>query len=209
MRLLDQQTTLKLLKKYKIPVCPNKVCTTLNECKTFAKSKYPVVLKIDSSDIVHKSDVGAVIANIDSETELKKAHTSIMSIAKKLKASVNGMLVQKQVSGHNILIGMKRDATFGPVIVFGLGGVLVEVLNDVSRRIAPVDLKEAKTMISEIKSSKILEGYRGEAGADIEGLANIVVSLSELSLNEDISEIDFNPVMSNKKSYVVDARMLR
>lgn len=208
MKLLNQQASLKLLKKYKIPVCPNKLCTSLSESILFAKKNYPVVLKIDSEDIIHKSDVGAVIANIQNEVELKKAYSNITNIAKKLNAKINGMLVQKQVTGHNILIGMKRDLTFGPVIIFGLGGVLVEVLNDVSRRIAPVSLSEAKSMISEIKTYKILQGYRGEPGADLEGLANIIVSLSDLSLNEDISEIDFNPVMSSEKSYVVDARML-
>jgi acyl-CoA synthetase (NDP forming) len=213
MKLLDQTKTNRLLKKYNFPIVNSKVCTSFAESKVFAtKIKYPVAIKIDSSDVVHKSDVGAVKIDIQNEKELKKSYDEIISNVKKFKlnAKINGMLIQKQVSGHSILIGMKRDPTFGPVILFGLGGVLVEIIKDVSRRIAPVNKSDAKQMISEIKSYKLLQGYRGEKGAHIDSLSNIIISLSKLSLEEEkVLEIDFNPVISDDKtSLIVDARIM-
>ncbi|PLW79968.1 acetyl-CoA synthetase [Candidatus Woesearchaeota archaeon] len=213
MKLLDQDSTLKLLKKYKIPIAKSKVCKNLEECKKFSKQNgFPVAVKIDSPDIVHKSDVGAVKIGINNETDLKKAYTGIISNCKKFKKdfSMNGMLIQKQYDGHNLLVGMKRDATFGPVIVFGIGGVTVELLKDVSRKIAPITKTQAKEMVKEIKMYKILEGYRGEKGAHIDSLVSILLKLSMLSMeNEKVMEIDFNPIISNdKKSVIVDARVM-
>lgn len=213
LKLLNQTKANQLLRKYKIPIVPSKICSNVTECKGFSKRfGFPVVLKIDSEDVVHKSDIGAVKINISNEKELVKSYNEIIKNVNSFKkdAMIHGMLIQKQVSGHNILIGSKRDPQFGPVIVFGLGGVMVELLKDVSRRITPVNKTDANNMIKEIKAYELLKGYRGEDGADIDSLVNIIMSLSKMTLAEkNIVEVDFNPVMSDKKkSFVVDARIM-
>lgn len=212
LRLLSQKEANILLKKYKLPIVDSKICKDEKELIQFSKKRYPVVIKIDSPDIIHKSDAKAVFTNIENEQELKKTYKQLIKNVKAYKsnAKINGVLVQKQISGHNLIIGMKKDPTFGPVIIFGLGGILVEILKDVSKRIAPITQSDATEMIKEIRSYKIIEGYRGEQGGNIPSLKQILLNLSKLCTHEkNIEEIDFNPVITNKKeSLIVDTRIM-
>jgi acetate---CoA ligase (ADP-forming) subunit beta len=213
MKLMDYTKTKHLLKEFKIPLPVEKLIQTAEEGKAFARSHgYPIAMKIISKDIIHKSDIGCVKANIKDDKELSQAFKDIVYNAHHFypNAVLDGMLIQKQSSGYEIIIGMKHDNVFGPVIMFGLGGVFVEVMKDVSFQIAPVTKTEAKEMIEKIKGYKILQGIRGAKPANIDALADIIVNLSKLAKkNKYIAEIDFNPVfVDNKKATVVDARVM-
>jgi len=203
----------KLLEKYKIPFVKTKLCISKKEALDFAKSVgFPVALKISSSEILHKTDVGGVKLGIETEADLGKAWDEIQKVVKQKvpKVKLEGILVQEMVFGREIALGMKRDAIFGPVLMFGLGGIFVEVLKDVVFRVAPVDKKEAKNMITQIKGFEILKGFRGQEKVNLEKLTEIITRFSKLSLLEkDLKEIDLNPIMANEKgSYILDARFL-
>ena len=203
----------KLLEKYKIPFVKTKLCTSKKEALDFAKRiGFPVALKISSPEILHKTDVGGVKLGIETETDLRKAWDEIQKVVKQKvpKVKLEGILVQEMVFGREIALGMKRDAIFGPVLMFGLGGIFVEVLKDVVFRVTPVDKKEAKNMITQIKGFEILKGFRGQEKVNLEKLTEIITKFSKLSLLEkDLREIDLSPIMANGKgSYILDARFL-
>ena len=126
-----------------------------------------------------------------------------------VKKRLEGVLVQKMESGIEVIIGMKNDAQFGPVLLFGLGGIFVEILKDTSLRITPVDKKQALGMIQEIKSYPLLEGVRGGKAVNIDAIADIIVKTSKLAENKKIREIDFNPVIVNERSAaIIDVRIM-
>jgi len=196
MPLLNFQQTKKLLLKYKIPIFQTEIFNSEKKAEKFGKKiGYPVVLKIFSSTILHKTDIGGVKTNIKNNKELKNAFSDLIKIKR-----IEGILVQKMGKGKEIILGMKRDFQFGPVLMFGLGGIFVEALKDVSFRICPVSKKEAMRMIKEINGYPILKGQRREKPADIKKLVQIITKLSELSLKEkNVKEIDLNPIMINEK----------
>ena len=174
---------------------------------------YPVVLKVSSVDISHKSDAGGVKVNINSKAEVENAYDQIMESCRAgyPDANIEGISVQKMAkSGTEVIIGMTKDPSFGPVLMFGLGGIFVEVMKDVSFRIVPLDKNDASEMINEIKGKKLLEGYRGQDPVDIACLEDILLKLSELvNKTEGIAEIDMNPVFAYKQgAVVVDARII-
>lgn len=177
------------------------------------KIGYPVVLKISSVDITHKSDAGGVKVNLKSKTDVEAAYDAIMASckAKYPKADIEGVAVQGMAkAGTEVIIGMTKDPSFGPVLMFGLGGIFVEVLKDVAFRIVPLEKTDASEMIKEIKGKKLLEGYRGQDPADIPFLEGMLLKLSELvDKTEGIAEIDMNPVFAYKQgAVVVDARII-
>jgi len=174
---------------------------------------FPVVLKIASSDVLHKSDVGGVVVGVESEEEVEKHYDEIMdNLAKDVpNACITGILVQKQVrQATEVIIGGIRDEQFGPAVMFGLGGVFVELFKDVAFRIAPVTETEALEMMKEIKGYPILSGYRGMKELDISQIAKTIVTISELISNVDeIKEVELNPLFVYEKSAVaVDARII-
>ncbi len=141
---LDFNSTKNLLEKYKIPLVNSLLTKTSKEAvKLSKKIGFPLVLKISSPDIIHKSDIGGVKVGIENENELVKAYDEIIKNAKKKRAKIEGVVVQKMEQGKEVIVGMKDDPQFGPTIMFGLGGVFVEVMKDVSFRITPDDKKEA------------------------------------------------------------------
>ncbi len=177
------------------------------------KFGYPVVLKISSQDITHKSDAGGVKVNLGSGAQVEEAWQSIMEAARAQypKAHIEGISVQPMArSGIEIIMGMIKDPKFGPVLMFGLGGILVEVLKDVAFRIVPLEGTDALEMIHEIKGKKLLEGYRGQEAADIPGLADMLMKLSAfVDGMREIKEIDMNPIFAYKDgALVVDARII-
>lgn len=174
---------------------------------------YPVVLKVSSVDITHKSDSGGVKVNLPDKKSVEKAYDEIMTSCRTYapKANIEGVAVQGMAKiGTEIIMGMIKDASFGPVVMFGLGGVLVEVLKDVSFRIVPIEKIDAQEMTSEIQGRKLLQGYRGQEPADVPYLQDMLVKLSDF-VNETpgIEEIDMNPVFAYKDgALVVDARII-
>lgn len=174
---------------------------------------YPVVLKISSVDITHKSDAGGVKVNLQDKGAVEKAYDDIMAscTAKFPDANIEGVAVQGMAKiGTEVIIGMTKDPSFGPVLMFGLGGIFVEVLKDVAFRIVPLEKNDASEMINEIKGKKLLEGYRGQDPADIPFLEDMLLKLSDLVDKTDgIAEIDMNPVFAYKQgAIVVDARII-
>ena len=208
---LNFENTKKISEKYKLPLVSSILVKKPEQLSKSAKKiGFPLVLKISSSDIIHKSDVGGVKVGIETEEELIEAYNDIIKNIKKKKIKIDGILMQKKEEGKEVIVGVKKDPQFGPVIMFGLGGVFVEVLKDVSFRITPVDKKEALAMIKEIKGYKILEGIRGGKAVNIDSLVNIIVKISDMVLkNKKITELDFNPIIADeKKAVIVDARII-
>lgn len=174
---------------------------------------FPVVLKIVSPDVLHKSDVGGVVVDVESEEVVEKHYDEIMdNLAKNISdACIMGILVQKQVrQATEVIIGGIRDEQFGPAVMFGLGGVFVELFKDVAFGIAPVTETEALEMMKEIKGYPILSGYRGMKELDLSQITKTIVTISELISNVDeIKEVELNPLFVYEKSVVaVDARII-
>jgi acyl-CoA synthetase (NDP forming) len=212
--LLTEIESKELLKAAKIPVVETKLATSKTEAMELAKKMgFPVVMKIVSPDVAHKSDAGGVKLNIQNATQVGKAYSEILAGVKKHypKAKIVGITVQKMAKqGIEVIIGMTKDAQFGPVIMFGLGGILVEVLKDVSFRIVPMTKRDAGEMITEIKGFPILKGYRGQDPADVPYLEELIVKVSDfVDKNPEIKELDLNPVFAYKSgALAVDARII-
>jgi acyl-CoA synthetase (NDP forming) len=204
----------KILSEVGIHCTDTRLATTRENAVTLSKEiGYPVVLKISSKDITHKSDAGGVKVNLKDKTEVERAYDEIMTAAKKKfpNAVIEGISVQSMAkSGIEVIMGMIKDPSFGPVIMFGLGGVFVEVLKDVAFRIVPIEESDAEDMINEIKGKKLLEGYRGQDPADVACLQQMLLKLSDfVNTTPEIEEIDMNPVFSYKDgAVVVDARII-
>ena len=174
---------------------------------------FPVVLKIASPDIVHKTDAGGVKLHLKTPEEVGEAYDDILgSVSGKYpEARIQGVTVQKAArSGVEVIIGMFKDAQFGPVLMFGLGGILVEILKDVSFRIIPLNSHDAASMIREIKGYPLLEGYRGSEAVDISRLEALLLDVSEFIQHyPEIKELDLNPVFAYKDgALIVDARII-
>jgi acetate---CoA ligase (ADP-forming) subunit beta len=204
----------QILKEAGINCTDTQLAATRQEAVALSeKMGYPVVLKISSVDITHKSDAGGVKVNLKDRASVEKAYDEIMASckAKYPKADIEGIAVQGMAkSGTEIIIGMTKDPSFGPVLMFGLGGIFVEVLKDVAFRIVPLEKNDASEMINEIKGKKLLQGYRGQDPADIAILEEMLLKLSALvDKTESIAEIDMNPVFAYKQgAVVVDARII-
>lgn len=212
MRVLTEHEAKKLLSKYGIPVTKENIAQSADEALAIAlRIGTPVAMKISSPDIPHKSDVGGVVLNIEREY-VRPAYNKMMSQIRKAVpgANIEGILVQQMAPpGHEIIVGLKKDAQFDHALMFGLGGIFVEVYRDVSFRVTPVDRKEALGMISEIKGYPILKGIRGKKPADIDAVARVLVSVSDMAEKENIVELDINPLIVNESGAVaVDARAM-
>jgi acyl-CoA synthetase (NDP forming) len=173
------------------------------------KIGFPVVLKLMAEDIVHKSDTGAVKLNLKTKDEVEEAYDELMKIPAQTEKKIS---VQKMADEPitELIIGMTTDPQFGPALMFGIGGILVELLEDVSFRIAPITEYDAKEMITEIKGYPILDGYRGKPKADIEAIVEVLMKISKLvTEHEEINEMDLNPVFIYEKGLIcVDARII-
>jgi acetyl-CoA synthetase (ADP-forming) len=209
MEILSFEETKKLLTKYKLPFCRTEIFNSKEKALLFAENiGFPVVLKIHAQKIFHKSEIGGVKTNIQNKEELETAWEEIKKNVE--GKNIEGILVQEMVKGNEVALGMKRDSQFGPVLMFGLGGIFIEIIKDVSFRVAPVNKEEAMEMIKEIKGFKILEGARGRKKVDLDNIVEIVVNLSNLSMKEEkIQSIDFNPVMINEnRACIADFRII-
>lgn len=211
MKQLNFEKAKKILEKYRLPFVKSFLLKSEKQIDNFVnKVGFPAVLKISSADIIHKSDIGGVKVGLQNKEEIASAYSEIIKNAKKQKAKIEGIVLQKTETGQEIIIGMKRDPQFDVVLMFGIGGVFVEILKDVSFRVAPINKQEAIDMIKEIKASKILEGARGKKAVNLEAIADILVKTGKLALeNKKITQIDFNPIITNEKTAkIVDARII-
>ena len=215
-KLLEHEA-LALAEYYGIPVARYGIALSEEEVgKVIRSVGFPAVAKVVSPDISHKSDVGGVILGIKDEESAVKAFKQIMENVRRNvpNARVTGVLYQKMAEpGYiEVIVGATRDPTFGPVIMFGLGGIFVEVLKDVSFRVAPLEPEDAEEMIKEIRTYKILEGYRGMPPRDIDSVKDILMKVSKLMLEVDeVQDIDLNPIMlyeKGKGALAVDVRVI-
>jgi len=189
-----------VMEAYGIPIPASKVCKTAEEAAAFAEEiGYPVVMKIGSPDILHKTDIGGVRLNIQSGGDVRDSFDLLTFRARRYvpEAEIWGCQVQQQVRGGiEVIVGMNRDPQFGPLVMFGLGGIYVEALKDVAFRIAPFSWEEANEMVQEIRSFKLLIGLRGQPRSDIEALADTLLIVSQLVTDfPEIVEMDINPLI--------------
>ena len=207
----------EIFKAYGLPVVQTAIATSEEDAvKKAEETGYPVVLKIVSPDILHKSDAGGVKVNIQDETGVREAFKTIMKNAKAYKADadIHGIVVQKMAPwGTEIIVGSINDPTFGATVMFGLGGIFVEVLKDVTFRVAPISEAQAASMLDDIKGAPILDGTRGEAPRDKKALAKVLANYAYMvsDLADEISESDANPVLvyeAGSGVTVVDARII-
>jgi len=200
--------------EYGIPVTKFKVALNENEAEKYADEiGYPVVLKIVSADIIHKSDAGGVMVNLKNAADVRGAYNKILENVKKYKsdAKIAGVLVQEMApQSTEVIVGAIKDPQFGQTLMFGLGGIFVEILKDVNFRIAPLTADDAKDMITELKAYPLLKGYRNTPPADIDALVKILCNTSRLVMdNPEIKELDLNPVMAYQSgAKTVDARII-
>lgn len=205
---------IKILSYYGIKVAKSKAARNQREAALVANSMgFPVVLKIISEDILHKSDVGGVKIDIGSQGELRRAFYEIIQNVNRAnpRAKITGVLVQKMApKGYEFAIGGTRDPQFGPTVMFGLGGIFIELFRDVSFRLAPVTQEEAKEMMKEIKAFTLLTGFRSSKSLDIEAIARSIVSIGSLLVEqEEIKSIDVNPLTVYPKGVLAtDVRII-
>jgi acetate---CoA ligase (ADP-forming) subunit beta len=212
--LLSEAESKEILQEAGINTTVIKLASSEKEAVSLSqKIGYPVVLKIASPDITHKSDAGGVKVGLKNDAEVSKAYQEIMASVKQRfpAAKIEGVSVQNMARpGIEIIIGMTKDPQFGPVLMFGLGGIFVEILKDVAFRIVPLTRYDASAMIKEIKGFALLKGYRNSEPADITVLEDMLLKLSGfLEQTPEIKEMDLNPVFAYKDGAIaVDARIV-
>jgi acetyl coenzyme A synthetase (ADP forming)-like protein len=213
-RAITEPEARAILEQYDVPFVPAELAQNQDQAVTIAeKLGYPVVLKVVSPQIIHKSDVGGVKVDLDSEHKVRSAFSEIVAkaTANMPQAEIQGMLVSKNAdAGTELIIGGMRDLQFGPVVMAGFGGIFVEVLKDVSFRVAPISEKEAHAMLRELKLYQLLTGARGQEKVDIDALASIIVRVGRALVDvPHIKEIDLNPVRAYRQgALALDARII-
>jgi acyl-CoA synthetase (NDP forming) len=207
------ETALDILRAYDLPLVPGVLTTDVAAAETAAAEMgYPLVLKIISPAWLHKSDLGGVVLNVTTVAKLLQAYEDLKARFQERTPAeaLEGILVQKQVKGIELLLGLKRDPQFGPVLVIGAGGIYTEVLQDVARALVPVNLETAAQLLETLKIYPILKGTRGQAGVKISALVDTMVKLSRLAVDyPEIHELDLNPVVADPQGcWCVDCRIV-
>ncbi len=211
---LTEVESKEFLTRAGIPVVATKLARSKREALSIGKEMgFPVVLKICSHDVVHKTDSGGVRLGLANAAQVGRAYSEIASSVRQAypEARIQGVSVQSMAPpAVEVIVGMSKDPQFGPVLMFGLGGILVEVLKDVSFRIVPVSERDAGEMVREIKGYPILKGYRGQKPASIPALEKLIVKVSQfVERNPQIEELDLNPVFAYPdKAVAIDARII-
>jgi len=204
----------EFLKQAGINIIDTKLATSREEAISVSRQfGFPVGLKIASPDIVHKSDAGGVKLGLKTAKQVSKAYEDILEAIRQKhpQARIQGVSVQKMARpGVEVIIGMSKDDQFGPVLMFGLGGILVEVLKDVSFRIVPLARRDAAEMLREIKGYPLFEGYRGQEAVDVSHLEELLIKVSDfVEQNPEVKELDLNPIFAYSDGAVaVDARVI-
>jgi acetate---CoA ligase (ADP-forming) len=215
-RTLSESESKQILKSYEVPVTEEEITTSPDAAaKAARRIGFPVVMKVDSADIPHKTEAGVIRLNVKDEAAARDLFAELMNIAGALpnKPEINGVLVQKMMpKGVEMMIGARRDLQFGPLIMCGFGGIEVELTRDVAVALAPVSRDQAKEMILSLKRAPLLQGFRKLPPADIDALADAVCRVSELAsdLQDEIAEIDVNPfILGTTGGVAVDALIVR
>ena len=207
MKILTEPEAEQLLSEY-LPIAKSILTKKIEEAKTFAKkTKYPVMLKLISPEALHKTEFRGV-RKVDDPEDLKREFQELSTLAKKKRFRSHQILVQEFMQGREVIIGLKKDPTFGHVILFGIGGIFVEAIKDVSFRVCPITTKDAEEMIEELKAKKVLFGFRGMKPVNINFLKKMLITTSKIpETHPEIQELDINPFIINEKTgKVVDAR---
>lgn len=213
-KVITEESSKSILKNYGVKVPPYALVTSAQEAARQAKKiGFPLVMKVVSPQILHKTDVGGVKVGINDIKEVKKTFNDMYGrLSKKKGVQVKGILLEKMVpKGIELIVGIQNDSQFGPVIMAGLGGIMTEVMKDVAFRMLPITTSDAKSMLNELKGSKLLKGFRGSKPIDLNMVAKMLVQIGKLGVdNADyINSIDFNPVVVYPKShFVVDAKII-
>jgi acetate---CoA ligase (ADP-forming) subunit beta len=200
---LSEYESKQLLKAYGIPVTNEGLAKTADEAAALAdKLGYPVVLKACSPELMHKSESGAIELGLKTEAEVRAAYQRLVASS---SVALDGILVQEMIRGNReLVLGLSRDAQFGPCVMFGLGGVLTEVINDTVFRVAPLEAIDAQEMMGELRAKAILEPFRGQAAADRETISRALIALGRIGLeNEAVAEIDINPMIIDPQGRVM------
>lgn len=212
--LLTEVEAKQLLGEAGISVTDTRLATSGEEAVAISRELgFPVVLKIASPDIIHKNDAGGVKLGLKTAKAVERAYDEIMAATRERypQSRIHGVSVQKMARpGVEVIIGMSKDAQFGPVLMFGLGGIWVEIMKDVSFRITPLTKRDAREMITEIKGYPLLTGYRGQEPVDTARLEEFLLKVSEfVESNPEVRELDLNPIFAYKDDAVaVDARIV-
>ena len=213
-KIITEELSKSILKKYGISVPGFALVTSEAEAVKAAKRLgFPLVMKVVSPQILHKTDVGGVKVGIDNIGDVKKTFKDMYGrLSKKKGVNVKGILLEKMVpKGVELIVGLQNDSQFGPVIMVGLGGIMTEVMKDVAFRMLPITTSDAKSMINELKGSKLLKGFRGSEPIDLNMVSKMLVQIGKLGVEnaDHFNSIDFNPVIVYPKSYfVVDAKII-
>ncbi|MDP6501543.1 MAG: acetate--CoA ligase family protein [Dehalococcoidales bacterium] len=214
MKVLTEIEAKELLKQAGIDVVDTQLAASKEAALSISQQiGFPVVLKIVSTEVLHKTDAGGVKLGLETAAQVEAAYDDIMKSIKKEfpDARIQGVSVQKMARpGVEVIIGISTDTQFGPVLMFGLGGILVEVLKDVSFRIVPLARRDVREMIREIKGYPLLEGYRGQEPVDVDNLEELILKVSSfVEQHPEIEELDLNPVFAYSDGAVaVDARVI-
>ena len=212
-RVLSESEIQNLFAPYSIPLPKQEIAVSADEAVSIAEEiSFPVIAKINSKDILHKTDVGGIKGNLKNAAEVKTAYEEILKNSKQAnpKAKIEGVLIQQFIpGGHEFIIGLTRDPSFGHLIMVGLGGIYTELFRDTAFRIAPIDDKEAYQMLQELKGWELLLGMRGEKEANISALATLLSRISKLAADHpEIKELDLNPVLVSEQIIVADAKVI-
>ncbi|RLB12054.1 MAG: carboxylate--amine ligase [Deltaproteobacteria bacterium] len=204
--MLSEHESKELLSTYGIPVTKERIVQDTTQLKEAASEiGYPIVLKAHSPSLAHKTEKGLIRVDIRNDQEASEAFNEIMG---KIEGSEKAVLVQEMIKGQReLVVGLTRDPQFGPCVMFGLGGIFTEILKDISFRVAPLEKRDALEMMKDIKGHKILDAVRGMPSADLDALADILITVGRMGLeNNEIKEIDINPlILKGSKPVAVDA----
>jgi succinyl-CoA synthetase beta subunit len=202
--ILSYQKQKEVLLKYQIVEAHSEIVFYKEEIEQKIKGiGYPLVMKISSVKHLHRSEVGGVVLDVKDVDEAQKAFESLMKIE-----GVEGVVIQEKISGAEFIVGGRIDKIFGPIVMLGSGGVMVEILDDVVFFAAPITREEAEKMIEKIKGRKLLEGFRGKEAFDKNYLVDVLLKTSDIIVNKEVSELEFNPVIINEKgAFVCDVKM--
>ncbi|RNJ78824.1 MAG: acyl-CoA synthetase [Nitrosopumilus sp. B06] len=213
-KIITEESSKSILKNYGVKVPPFALVTSAEEAASQAKQiGFPIVMKVVSPQILHKTEVGGVKVGLENTTDVKKAFTDMYGrLSKKRGVDVKGILLEKMVpKGVELIVGIQNDSQFGPIIMVGMGGIMTEVIKDVAFRMLPITSADVRSMLNELKGAKLLKGFRGSAPIDMGMLTKMLMQIGKLGMDhaDYINSIDFNPVIVYPKShYVVDAKII-
>jgi acyl-CoA synthetase (NDP forming) len=202
---MPDEKAFDLIKKYKIPLIQQTFIKNDKDLQLILnKLGFPCVMKV-SGNILHRTEVGGVRVNIQSVQQATETFKHLMRIK-----GADKVLIQKQATGKELIVGIKRDSSFGHIITVGIGGIFVEILKDVIFRVCPISLQDAENMIRELKGYEILKGMRGERGIDFNSLYEILLKVSKLAVNEKIKQMDINPLFCSERGcFAIDVRIIK